>query len=172
MTAQTTILSSLQFDDNKLPKMKYRDDRDQKIVRHRRHGQVQLERKDADLLINGKKIILYVSPSQKRQQCKSGLQLWSEVKHLKVLNANIMYFLADHSELIPEDWKVNKKGTMPHICFWGSQFKIGAEEKECDVIETLYFYPHVNPPRWMTGGMFVKVPQTLGTDIVSAIIGK
>jgi hypothetical protein len=60
------------------------------------------------------RIELYLSEKQKHDGIVSGLDLYAELKDRPVLNANLIDFLLDHAELIPDKWENEI------ICCWGT----------------------------------------------------
>lgn len=59
-------------------------------------------------------ISFYLSKEQKRGDYSIGKDLRKELEDQPVLNANVLEYLLDHSELIPESWKSNI------TFFWGT----------------------------------------------------
>ncbi|MFA5024863.1 MAG: hypothetical protein WC523_08035 [Patescibacteria group bacterium] len=59
-------------------------------------------------------ISLYASKEQAGYLTISGYELWEEVKKLPVLNANVLDYLWNNKNLIPEEWKDKI------IYFWGT----------------------------------------------------
>lgn len=83
------------------------------VAKHRRIGR---------LAWDPKKIWLYRAPNQTDSNPIYGHYLWDrDLVYRHVLNANLLDYLFNHQDLIPEDWKPYK------VCFWGTQYK-----NECD----------------------------------------
>jgi len=69
-----------------------------------------------DFEFNPKNFSLYLSDKQK-QGAIGGNQLKEELKNQKVLTANVLDYLLEHPELIPEEWKGKA------IFFWGTIYR-------------------------------------------------
>lgn len=83
-------------------------------------GSVMVERRSDGLYVDGHKIVLYLSKSQRSQSFPEGYDIYKEVVDLPVLHPNIMDALCEYNHLIPEDWK-NDEGDekIIWIYFWG-----------------------------------------------------
>ncbi len=69
--------------------------------------------KGGRLAWNPAKVRLNLSGAQKAGGWIQGHELREELKNMSVLNANILDYLFEHRELIPEEWKGK------NIFFWG-----------------------------------------------------
>ncbi len=78
------------------------------VVEHKRDGQVVWDQS---------KVSLYLSKEQRGGKIQ-GNKLHEELKDKPVLNANVLDYLLEHQEIIPEEWK--KKS----IYFWGTIFRL------------------------------------------------
>lgn len=78
------------------------------IMEHRKNGQ---------FVWDPSKISLYLSLEQQNGKYIEGHRLRRELKHKLVLNANVLGFLLDHKELIPEEWKDKT------VFFWGTIYR-------------------------------------------------
>lgn len=76
-----------------------------KVEEHRKGGQIKF-----DLA----KIELYLSKNQQNGKIIGGNKLRKELEDKPVLNANVLDYLLEHLELIPEEWKDK------YIFFWGT----------------------------------------------------
>jgi len=59
----------------------------------------------------------YLSPHQRGGKTITGTKLQKELSGMSVLNANVLDYLFDHPELIPEDWKGK------YVYFWGTIYR-------------------------------------------------
>lgn len=82
-----------------------------KVVQHVKGGQLEWNPADVEL---------YLDESQKEGKSIKGNKLRQRLAKLigkRVMNANILDFLLDHPELIPEEWKGKA------IFFWGTVYR-------------------------------------------------
>lgn len=87
-------------------------------------GWVRVERRGADLFVDGKKVILPISDRQKGDGVISGIELQAELESKSVLHPNIMDALVEKApHLIPEYWKRNEAGETLYIFFWDVVFR-------------------------------------------------
>ena len=86
------------------------------IEKHVGEGQLELDLS---------KIQLHLSPNQKDGKVIKGNKLRKELETSKVpvLNACVLDYLLAHSEIIPEDWKVDENGNTRYIYFWGTVYR-------------------------------------------------
>ncbi len=89
------------------------------IERHIKGGQVRLERRGDTLYVDGKKVILQLVKRQTRNGVIQGHELRKELENgkLVLLNANLLDYLLEHPELIPDAWK----GKV--VFFWGTIYR-------------------------------------------------
>lgn len=89
------------------------------IERHIKGGQVRLERRGDTLYVDGKKVILQLVKRQTRNGVIQGHELRRELDNgkLVLLNANLLDYLLEHPELIPDAWK----GKV--VFFWGTIYR-------------------------------------------------
>jgi hypothetical protein len=89
------------------------------VEEHRKSGVVKLERRGADLYVNGKKVELYLSKPQKKGNTIVGNDLRKDVAKRQVLSATILDYLLklENQHLIPEEWKGKA------IFFWGTIYR-------------------------------------------------
>jgi len=66
---------------------------------------------------NPAKVYLHLSPNQQNGKTTKGNNLRKELKNEPVLNANVLDYLLDHPELIPEEWKDKA------VFFWGTIYR-------------------------------------------------
>ncbi len=88
-----------------------------------------------------KKVTLYLYKKQKSGSIK-GTDLQEELKDQKVFNANLLDYLLEHPELIPETWK--GKG----VYFWGTIYR-NADGRAC--VRYLYW----DGGRWHWGAIWL-----------------
>ena len=94
-------------------------------------GWVTVKRERDDLFVDGKKIILPLSESQKGDKTIVGSELRKEVEKKPVLHPNIMDALIEAApHLIPDSWKENEDGETLYIFFWDVIFR-GAVSPLC-----------------------------------------
>jgi len=86
------------------------------IERHIKGGKVRLERRGDTLYVDGKKVILHLVKQQTGDRVIRGYELRKELDNSKLvlLNANLLDYLLERPELIPDAWK----GKM--VFFWGT----------------------------------------------------
>mgnify|MGYP001572432894 CR=1 FL=1 len=89
---------------------------DGKGTEHRKGGIVKLERRGEDLYANGRKIELFLAEGQKG--IIEGYVLRKVLANEPVLNANVLDYLLEHPELIPESWKGK------YVFFWGDVYRV------------------------------------------------
>lgn len=90
------------------------------VEEHQKGKVAKLERRGDDLYLDGKKIEFWLSKPQKKDDVIGGNDLRKEVSKQPVLNANVLDYLHDHPQLIPDSWKVDEKGNTRYIFFWGT----------------------------------------------------
>ncbi len=78
---------------------------------------VEEHRKGGQFAWDPGKVSLYLSESQKNGSVISGNKLRKELQDKPVLNANVLDYLLEHPELIPEEWKGK------YIFFWGTIYR-------------------------------------------------
>ncbi len=79
------------------------------------HGwYVKEHTKGGQLVWDKEKVKFYLSEDQKNGYGIDGYNLHKELKNQLVLNANVLDFLLEHPELIPEEWRGKT------VCFWGT----------------------------------------------------
>jgi len=79
-----------------------------KVEEHKKGGQLEWD---------PSKVSLYLSEYQKGGRFIQGYDLRKELEGKPVLNANVLDYLLDHPELIPEEWKGKA------IFFWGTVYR-------------------------------------------------
>ena len=85
---------------------------------HRKGGLFKLEPGKIDTQIK-----LHLSAAQRDGKVIKGTKLREELKDKPVLNANVLDYLLEHQELIPDDWKKDEKGNSRYIFFWGTIYR-------------------------------------------------
>lgn len=92
------------------------------LEEHERGTVVKLEKKGDELFVDGKKLELYLPRKQKKGSIE-GTKLRKELKDKPVLNACILDYLLEHTELIPESWKKDAGGNTCYLFFWGTIYR-------------------------------------------------
>jgi hypothetical protein len=92
------------------------------IASHDAGGVVDVERRADGLYVAAKKVVLFRSELQTAGV--QGPQLYDELFGKPVLNANVLHFLMQNSEFIPDgpDWRKQDEGEDVMIYFWGTLF--------------------------------------------------
>lgn len=82
-------------------------------------GKLNLTRVGDDLFLDGRRIVLHLSPNQVEGKFVNGYKLRMELAALpnRLLPAHLLDYLLAHPELIPESWKDKA------ICFWGTIYR-------------------------------------------------
>ena len=81
---------------------------DWKVVEHKKGGQLEW---------NSDNVQLFLAEGQKEGRYIEGNQLRKELEGQSVLNANVLDYLLDHQELIPESWKGR------YVFFWDTIYR-------------------------------------------------
>lgn len=84
-------------------------------------------------------------------QFVSGEDLLAELCDEPVLNANILDYLLEHPEFIPEDWKGKR------VCFWGTIYR---DAKDFRTVRFLYWSEGEWSwrPEWLVAGFDASSP--------------
>jgi hypothetical protein len=93
-----------------------------KVEEHQKGKVVKLERKGSDLYLDGKKIEFFLSKKQFKGSIE-GNDLRKELAAWPVLNANVLDYLREHPQLIPDEWKQDTQGNTRYIFFWGTVYR-------------------------------------------------
>ncbi|MEX0935173.1 MAG: hypothetical protein WDZ70_02520 [Candidatus Paceibacterota bacterium] len=94
----------------------YLPSKDWEILEHRGEGIIQIERCAEHLCIDGKKVELFLLNKQK-DEIIVGSDLQEIIQDQSVLSANVLDYLIEHQELIPESWRE----VFPF--FWGTIYR-------------------------------------------------
>ncbi|MEK7461495.1 MAG: hypothetical protein AAB586_00260 [Patescibacteria group bacterium] len=87
-------------------------------------GIVKLEKCDDDLYIDGVKLALFLSESQKSGKNIGGHDLRKELEARgDNVGGSIFDYLVVHPGLWPESWKKDAQGITIHVFFWGDIFR-------------------------------------------------
>lgn len=78
---------------------------------------------------NPEKVKLFLSVNQKDDKSIEGNKLRKELKDQPVMNANLLDYLLDHPNLIPEEWKVDEKGSTRYVFFWGTIYRSSIDNR-------------------------------------------
>lgn len=68
-------------------------------------------------------ILLHLEEGQEDRKGIVGHQLAEKLSGLPLLKANVLDYLLDHVDLIPEEWKVDEHGRTRYIPFWGTVYR-------------------------------------------------
>jgi hypothetical protein len=97
---------------------------------------VEEHRKGGQFEWNPKKVQLFLSKNQLNGKTIEGHKLRKELAKDPVFNANLLDYLLEHPELIPDDWKLDANNDTRYIYFWGTIFR-GSGGALC--VRYLYF---------------------------------
>jgi hypothetical protein len=136
------------FDTDAEPKLPFDGAR---IEFHAKGGLVSIVKKDGELWIGGKKVVLHCVGRQQGGKTIRGHELREELSGKPVLNARILDFLLEHTDYIPESWKKNEAGNTIYIFFWGTIYR-NTDGNLC--VRCLYWY----------GGVWDRYYRWLGSD--------
>lgn len=101
------------------------------VEKHNGGGRVKIEKRADGLYLGGKKVIFKWVSRQLNGKCLTGIELRLELTGQLVLNACVLDFLLDHTEFIPDDWKVDEAGNTIYIFFWGTIYRDPADDSLC-----------------------------------------
>jgi hypothetical protein len=85
--------------------------------------EVNSHKKGGKFVWNPTKVHLFLSERQKEGESVEGNKLMIELEKHQVFNANLLDYLLEHPNLIPEEWKVNSEGQTNYIFFWGTIYR-------------------------------------------------
>jgi hypothetical protein len=93
------------------------------VASHEAGGVVAVEALPDGLYVDAKKVVLF--RSERQTAGMQGPALFDELTGKAVLNANVLQFLIQHPEFIPEspEWKKQGDGDEIMIYFWGTLFQ-------------------------------------------------
>ena len=92
------------------------------LEEHQRGSVVKLEKMSDGLYLDGKKIKFYLSRKQKKGNIE-GTKLRKELAGKPVINACVLDYLLEHTELISEEWKKDEEGNTRYLFFWGTVYR-------------------------------------------------
>ncbi len=92
------------------------------LEEHQRGSVVKLEKMPDGLYLDGKKIEFYLSRKQKKGNIE-GNKLRKELTGKPAVNACVLDYLLEHTELIPEEWKKDENGNTRYLFFWGTVYR-------------------------------------------------
>ena len=92
------------------------------IASHESGGIVSIESRTDSLYVDAKKVVLF--RSERQSEGVKGRELYDELTGKPVLNANVLHFLIQNPEFIPNtvEWKKQGEGDEIMIYFWGTIF--------------------------------------------------
>ena len=93
---------------------------------NKRGGWVEVQRRKDDLYINGRKLCLYQSESQKQGGNVWGDDLFQDLKDKEILHPNIIDGLLEYPLLIPDALKFAEDGQPLYLFFMGATHHDGA----------------------------------------------
>jgi hypothetical protein len=93
-----------------------------RIASHETGGVVAVESRPDGLYVDAKKVVLF--RSERQTAGVQGPELFGELKGKRVLNANVLHFLLQNPEFIPNtpEWRKQGDGDEIMIYFWGTLF--------------------------------------------------
>lgn len=91
-----------------------------KVEKHTKSGNLQLTREGDDLFLDGKKIAF--PPNHMGNKSIDDKKSLEELAKGPILNANVLDYLLAHPDLIPDSWKVDERGYIHYIFFWGTVY--------------------------------------------------
>jgi hypothetical protein len=114
---QTVPVLRAEIDTDAMPK--YLAQYSTRIQEHVGMGRVTLERRGDDLFVNGRRVILHQSETQRKEGVRGRL-LHEELMMKTVLNACFLEFLYENESFIPDSWKQDGDGCSLNIVFRGT----------------------------------------------------
>ncbi len=90
------------------------------------HGcSIEEHKKDGQLSLDMSRVELHLSQNQVDGSIIEGNKLREELtsRSVPVLNANVLSYLLQNQELIPESWKCDVNNRTRQIFFWGTIFR-------------------------------------------------
>ena len=105
-----------------------------KMVEHSSGGmgkRVLLEKPDDTLFIHGKRFVLHLTDTQKKDSTTGHNLLSKFIAGHNFLNSNVLDYLLEHPELWTEEMKQDVEGNPVYICFWNSIFRHWQSSAPC-----------------------------------------
>jgi len=94
------------------------------LEEHQGAEATKIEKRRRGLYVDGRLVVLNYSPFQLSKMVPNGHQLRNELRGRPVLNANLLYFLMEHPQFIPKDWKAKtERDPILRIYFWGTIYR-------------------------------------------------
>jgi hypothetical protein len=93
------------------------------IEAHVEGGTVTIEKRDDELWIDDKKVILHLVSGQQGGNWIRGHELREELSGKPVLNACVLDFLLENTSFIPDSWKKDANGNTVYVFFWGTIYR-------------------------------------------------
>lgn len=84
------------------------------IEEHQKGGQWKFDPKQVEF---------FLASGQKDGKVIEGNKLRKELAKKSVFNANVLDYLLEHPELIPDEWKTDGNGNTRYIFFWGTVYR-------------------------------------------------
>lgn len=95
--------------------------------------------KGGQLEWNPQKVMLYL-PEKQKTGWVIGFKIYDEIMRQPVLNANVLDYLLQHTELIPEEWEEKE------IHFWGTIYR--TSPSSIDLIKVRFLYRNWKDGKW------------------------
>lgn len=83
---------------------------------------VEEHKKGGQLSFDPAQVQFHLVDGQKGSKSIEGNKIRKELSNMPVMNANVLDFLLDNPDLIPEDWKTDEGGNTLYIFFWGTVY--------------------------------------------------
>jgi hypothetical protein len=84
---------------------------------------VEEHKKGGQFVWNPEKVKLFLHDKQQNGKTIEGNKLRKELANTAVFNANLLDYLLDNPQLIPDEWKVDENGKTRYIFFWGTIYR-------------------------------------------------
>jgi hypothetical protein len=84
---------------------------------------VEEHKKGGQFTWNPEKVKLFLHDKQQNGKTIEGNKLRKELANTAVFNANLLDYLLDNPQLIPDEWKVDENGKTRYIFFWGTIYR-------------------------------------------------
>ena len=86
-------------------------------------GWVEVKRRKDGLYVSGRKVIRYLSKTQREGKKIRGHELWDELSSFSVIHPNIGEALLKYNHFIPEEFERDVDGNTIYLGFWGATFR-------------------------------------------------
>ena len=72
---------------------------------------------------------LHLNDGQRHDRCIRGDKLHKRLSERLVLNANVLDHLLDNPNLIPDEWRLDERGCIRNIVFWGTIYRDRSDDR-------------------------------------------